>query len=79
MATGGRRHDVLPGQGERGLRSRRGGGCHLHSDRGKKMKERRDPGSAVLMLKTSPKTPPEGGDRGARYHHKKRREGERRR
>lgn len=60
MTTGWRRHDVLPGVGERGLRSGRGGGCHLHRDREKRMKERRDPGSVVLMLKTSPDTPPEG-------------------
>lgn len=45
------------------MRSRRGGGCHLHSDRGKRMEERGGPGGAVLMLKTSPDTPPEGEDK----------------
>lgn len=66
MTTCGRRRDVLPGLGDRGLRSRRGGGCHLHGDRGTRRKERGDPGSAVLMLRTSPETPPEERSEGRR-------------
>lgn len=63
MTTCGRRRDVLPGLGDRGLRSRRGGGCHLHGDRGTRMKVRGHPGSAALRLKTSPETPPEDSSR----------------
>lgn len=45
------------------MRSRRGGGCHLHGDRGTRMKVRGHPGSAALRLKTSPETPPEDSSR----------------
>lgn len=52
----------LPGLGGRNWRSRRGGACCLHGDKGRRMKKKGNPGDTVLRLKTSPETPPAGED-----------------